>query len=145
MSTRRLRADEHIPAGTPRRFHTVDGYILLRWRLGVGEYVEALEHRVIAGRLAPEVHHKNRQRDDNRPENLLPVSSLEHGSEHSRINFSEAAELYAGGWSLPDLAHRYGVHNSTVLRFLRRRGVTLRTLTEAWKVRGTYYKERRKL
>ena len=73
--------------------------------------------------------------DDNSCSNLKPVSVLEHRAEHSRINLEEAARLYSEGWSLPRLAEKYGVGNSTVLRFLRRRGVRIRSLSEAWKFR----------
>lgn len=143
VQMRRLRDDEPLPTGTPRRFRTRDGYWLVRWKVGTRSYVEALEHRMLTGRQTPVVHHKNRHRDDNRPENLQPVTSLEHGAQHSRINLQEAVALYAAGWSLPTLARRYVVHDATVLRFLRRRGVVLRTLTEAWQVRKSHADEAR--
>lgn len=132
---RRLRDDEPVPNSQPRRFKTRDGYWLLRWKVGVKSYVEALEHRVVAGRELPHVHHKNRQRDDNRPENLQPITPLDHGAEHALVNFSEAAQLYIEGWSLPRLARRYGVGNVTVMRGLKRRGVQMRTVKESWVIR----------
>jgi hypothetical protein len=99
--------------------------------VGVNSYVETYEHRLVAGLDAPEVHHINHVKDDNRPENLAPVSSLEHGAHHSRIDIPEATALYASGWSLQKLAAKYGVFHSTVYWVLKRRGVRLRTAAEA--------------
>jgi hypothetical protein len=135
QSIRRLSDRESLPAGTPSRYKAANGYIVLRWKVGIRSYVEALEHRVVAGRAAPHVHHKNRKRDDNDKENLAPLTSLDHGAAHSRIDFNEASRLYHEGWSLSLLAVRYGVGNVTVLRFLKRRGVKMRTLSESWKFR----------
>lgn len=123
---RRLRDDEPIPAGTPRRYRTRDGYTIFRWKVGRRVYVEALEHRVVAGRDLPHVHHKNRDRMDNRPENLQSLTPLDHGAEHATVNFKEAAALYNAGWSLPKLGRHYGVHTVTVMRGLKRRGVVMR-------------------
>lgn len=135
QSIRRLRDDEPLPSGEPERYKAGSGYVVLRWKVGVRSYVECLEHRAVAGRHLPEVHHRNRMRDDNRPENLLPVTTLEHGEQHSTIKFDEAARLYASGWSLVALARRYGVHYVSVLRFLKKRGVAIRTPWETRRLR----------
>ena len=132
MSIRRLRNDEPIPSGQPRRHYDAHGYVYLRWRVGERQYVEILEHRFVAGRATAIVHHKNGVKDDNRPENLQPMDSLSHGSAHSKIDVQQAIQLYQEGWSLPKLAKLYAVHHSTVLRVLRRRGVVFRTLKRAW-------------
>lgn len=132
---RQLRRGEPIPEGQPARYRSDKGYIRLRWKVGVYSYVETYEHRIVSGFVGEHTHHKNEVKDDNRRENLAPLSRLEHAAEHSRVDFKEAAALYASGWSLPRLAKKYGVGNVTVMRFLKRRGVKMRTLTEAWKVR----------
>lgn len=134
-SIRRLSDEEPLPCGKPRRYTTVDGYKILRWKIGLKTYVEALEHRVITGRSSPHVHHKNGRRDDNAKGNLVPLTPLEHGAEHSTVDFNEAVELYSSGWSLPQLAQRYGVHNTSVMRGLKRRGVAMRTIAQAWAIR----------
>lgn len=132
---RRLNADEPIPAGVPKRYRMSDGYIVLRWKVGLSSYVEVLEHRLIAGRDAPEVHHKNRIKDDNRPENLEPLSTNAHGEAHATWPVSEACNLYRSGWSIPRLAKKYGHDTSLIMRALKRRGVQMRTAAEAWAIR----------
>lgn len=131
---RRLRDDEPIPSAVPKRCKA-RGYIVLRWKVGVRSYVEILEHRYVAGRHMPHVHHKNHDKTDNSPDNLQPLTTLDHGAEHATVNFAEAAELYVNGWSLPRLARRYGVGSGNVLRGLRKRGVKMRTVAESWVVR----------
>lgn len=81
---RKLRDNEPIPAGEPRRYHNASGYIRLRWHVGPGRYVEAYEHRINAGR-PPEhmhVHHINGVKDDNRPENLQVLTPEAHSTLH---------------------------------------------------------------
>ena len=127
MSIRRLRDDEPLPPHEPKRYHRANGYVILRWRVGVEEYVEVYEHRIIAGRpVGKHVHHINRNRADNRPENLKRVTSKEHGAEHVSFDLAEACRLYELGWTLHQLSRRYGVHHVTVLRALKARGVQMR-------------------
>lgn len=128
LNIRRLSEGEAIPAGTPRCYLTNDGYVLLRWKIGPRQYVEALEHRVIVGLDAEQVHHINGDKTDNRPENLEPVSASAHTQKHVQPQFDvdEAAQLYREGWSLPRLARKYGVHAVSIMRTLKRRGVTMR-------------------
>lgn len=135
IQCRRLTTAEAIPTSEPHRYKQRAGYIILRWKVGVRSYVEALEHRVVAGFVGDHVHHENGRKDDNRPDNLVPLSAREHSAAHSRVNMAEAVRLYREGWSLPRLAARYGVGNVTVMRSLKLRGVTMRTLSEAWKFR----------
>jgi hypothetical protein len=81
---RKLRPGEPIPDGTPTRYITASGYIKLRWRTGKQYQVEEYEHRIVTGRPAPklQVHHVNGNKSDNRPENLMVVTPLEHTRLH---------------------------------------------------------------
>src|SRR5687768_7439307 len=70
-SVRLLQPGEPVPSGKPGRYKNIHGYIVLRWRVGRSQYVECLEHRLQCGLpVNQHVHHKNHQKDDNRPENL---------------------------------------------------------------------------
>lgn len=132
---RQLRAGDAVPTGEPARYQSKGGYVRLRWKVGVYDYVEVYEHRIVAGLVSRQVHHKNENKADNSLDNLKPVSTLEHGAEHSRVDMVEAAAFYAAGWSLPRLAARYGVGHVSLMRSLKRRGVVMRTLTQAWVTR----------
>lgn len=81
---RKLRDDEPIPAGAPKRYRNGVGYIRLRWLVAPNQYVEAFEHGIAAGRPGPglEVHHLNGVKDDNRPENLQVLTKSEHAKVH---------------------------------------------------------------
>lgn len=136
ITIRQLRAGDPIPTGEPKRYRSSHGYIRLRWRVGTRQYIEVYEHRLIAGLNAPEVHHKNHRKDDNTPANLQPVSKIEHGAEHSAIEFAEAARLYSEGLLFSQVAERFGVDSSTMFRFLTRRGIAPRSLAEAGILRG---------
>lgn len=128
---RRLREDEPIPDGVPRRYRNrTSGYVFLRWRVGPSEYVEIAEHRRVAGRHKSAVHHINHDRSDNRPENLLPVTSAEHGEEHRKWDVSAAKALYEQGWNTLTLAERFSVTPGQVSRMLRKAGVKMRSATD---------------
>lgn len=153
-SVRTLRPGEQVPPGAPSRYVRPRGYVLLRWRIGVRQYVEVYEHRVIAGRVteADHVHHLNGNRSDNRPENLLQVSTEEHAAEHWRVGhgrrdlpvlevpgmrlavarppaewWPEAARMYAAGASTYAIGIALDRDASTVYRALVKQGVSLRS------------------
>jgi len=132
---RQLRAGDVIPSGEPKRYRAAHGYIRLRWHVSPYECVEAYEHRVIAGMDAEHVHHINGVRDDNRPENLRAVTTLEHGAEHARWDIDEACEMYRRGGSLVDIQRHYHIGTAAAMRALKLRGVRMRTLQEAWQLR----------
>ena len=134
-SIRRLRDDEPVPEGQPRRYIDAHGYVILRWKVGVRTYLEALEHRVVAGRQMPHVHHVNGDQTDNRPENLRPMTASEHLMEHATIDYVEAARLYQSGRSLPDLGRHFGIDHVAIMRGLKKRGIKMRTIREAWQPR----------
>lgn len=81
---RTLRHNDPIPEGEPARYLSDAGYVRLRWLVGTEQYVECYEHRFVAG-LPDEdlhVHHRNRDRADNRPENLEVLSAEDHRQRH---------------------------------------------------------------
>jgi len=123
---RQLRAGEPVPSSTPKRYRNASGYIRLRWKVGFKEYVEAYEHRVVAGvvGLAVHVHHKNRDKRDNAPDNLQPMEAKAHGVHHKKPTWdvAEAMRLYGEGWSTTRMADRYGVNSATIFRVLTLRG-----------------------
>lgn len=90
------------------------------------------EHRYIvheAGIEIPEgwhVHHINRDRTDNRLENLSVVSSGLHRHQHRRLDYAEAARLYLSGLSTTEVAKRIGTDAGNVSRILRAEGVAAR-------------------
>ncbi len=130
-----LKHGDSVPTSEPRRFKNVHGYVVLRWRVGPRQYVEALEHRVAMGLPLPtvHVHHRNGIKDDNRPENLELMTERDHHRLHVPISFDveEAASLYAQGWTTVQLGERYSIDSSCVWRALSGRGVRLRSHSEA--------------
>lgn len=134
---RQLQPGDAVPAGEAKRYRAGSGYIRLRWKVGVYEYVETYEHRLVAGIDSEQVHHKNRRKDDNSRDNLAPLTQLDHSSAHSRVDLTEAASLYLSGWSLKRLGLKYGIGHISIMRSLKRRGVKMRTLSESWKFRRT--------
>lgn len=132
MTIRALRHDEPIPLGEPRRLKNGAGYIRLRWKVGPGEYVEAYEHRIVAG-AGPgvQVHHINGVKDDNRPENLEVVDPAEHGRRHRTVDLDRAISLYEQGHSTPQVARILGCNPATVYRLLVRNGVKPRSIRES--------------
>jgi predicted transcriptional regulator with HTH domain len=77
-----IRRIDEIPTGTPRRYADGRGYIRLRWKVGVERYVEAYEHRVVAGLPDAHVHHKDENKANNCPGNLQPLTPEEHVRVH---------------------------------------------------------------
>lgn len=127
-SIRRITLSE-VPSGVePRRYKTQNGYYVLRWAVGSGEYVEMLEHRYVAkagdGQI---VHHIDGNRANNHPDNLLVMSHADHGKEHRAFDRDHACRLYeADGWSTVSIGEYFDVDPSVVYRALVKQGVALR-------------------
>lgn len=132
-SIRSLRPGDPVPDSEPRRYINDQGYYRLRWRIGVGEYVEAYEHRVFDGRVttAPHVHHRNGVKTDNRPENLLETDPATHLAHHRRIDRAEVVRLYRSGFSTPEVGAELGCDAAQVYRILIAEGVTPRSIGES--------------
>jgi hypothetical protein len=90
------------------------------------QYVATYEHRVVANTVAPQVHHRNHVKDDNRPENLLGVTPAEHGSEHVTWDRQLGKELYESGLTCQQIAERFGITSGQVSRGLRNVGTVMR-------------------
>lgn len=128
---RHLRRDEPVPPGQPSRCKTQAGYIVLSWKVAPYRYVRAFEHQIVTGRVARFVHHINGVRDDNRPENLLPIDTQrEHLALHATWDIELGCELYRAGQSLTDLHHRFGKALPVIRAALRLRGVQMRSREE---------------
>ena len=128
-TVRYLARGEQVPPGEPQQQRRSHGYVALRWRIGTYEYVETYEHRVFNGRVttADEVHHENRDRGDNREENLSPLTVAEHHALHGPVEWwAEAAKLYAGGLSTYQIGNQLGRNPTSVYRALVKLGVPLR-------------------
>lgn len=76
------------------------------------------------------VHHKNHDKQDNRLENLEVLTPTEHAAEHGsqrrQFDRSEAVAMYAGGKTAGEVAGVFGVHPSSVVKALKKAGVTIR-------------------
>lgn len=127
---RQLRAGEAVPMAPPRRYRSGQGYIRLRWTVAPHQQVEVYEHRVVDGRVttAEHVHHRNRRRDDNRPENLAHLSAAEHAIEHAADDDrnAEIVRLYGAGISTMKIAAQFDLNNTTVRKVLLAAGLRLR-------------------
>lgn len=101
----------------------------------------ALEHRVVAHDTfgpIPEgfhVHHRNHDKQDNRPENLQVLASkahaVEHGLERRSFDRAEAVHLYVDeGLTTVEIADRFNTESSAVYRALAKAGVEFRSPTD---------------
>ncbi len=106
---------------------------MLVWVVAPYTEVRVYEHRLIAGLQHESVHHRNGNKQDNRPENLEPTTKSAHTKIHHPLSFDldEAARLYADGYSFQDLADRYGLRPETMVRTFKRYGLKARTISEA--------------
>jgi len=134
---RSLKPGEPIPAGSPGRYRSSEGYIRLRWWLSPTESVEVYEHRVVDGRVtdAPHVHHLNGVKDDNRPDNLIALTPAEHRRHHRSIDRAELIDLYEGGMSTAAIERTLGINRGNVSKMLRSEGVEMRPrrqVTRQW-------------
>jgi hypothetical protein len=116
-----------LPAGEPRRYHTSDGYIVWRWRVGTNRYVEVLEHRAVTGIPAGPVHHEDLVKTNNDPSNLKSVgTAAAHRAEHRTYDRERAASMYRSGATIPEIAAALGANTGTVSRMLHAEGVPIR-------------------
>lgn len=107
----------------PYRYLRTDGYVTT-WRRGRKE----LEHRVVGEEMVgrplldeEQVHHKNKIRHDNRPENLEVVSTEEHAAEHN-LPCPPGCECAKHRPYERDAAHRARMSAAMQLAWQRRRG-----------------------
>lgn len=100
------------------RYRTSDGYWCLRWN---AEGVEILEHRFVTrARPGQVVHHRDHDRGNNDPANLVVADSVaEHNRHHRRVDDETLVELRSQGLTLVEIGERVGLHNSQVSRRLR--------------------------
>ncbi|GGH33995.1 HNH endonuclease [Microbacterium album] len=134
MGIRTLRAGDPIPAGEPRRYLTGAGYIKLRWKVGVEDYVEVYEHRFVMGMPDDDlqVHHRNRGRRDNRPENLVVLSAAEHRALHDAEDRPEFERRMAERGGYRSRAAQQKAERAAARRAaLHRRALAMRAMYEA--------------
>lgn len=129
---RQLCPGEAVPTTSPRRYRTSQGYIRLRWKVGIRGYVETYEHRVLDGRVttAEHVHHKNRDKTDNRPENLEHLTADEHAAEHGQEALARRrviVDMYERGQSIPTISKVIGMDTGAISRHLAAAEVETRT------------------
>ncbi len=103
---RSLRPDEDDPEGEPRRYVSSGGYVRLRWKVGVKEYVERYE-RDDSGSLVRTIR-----------------------SRAKRVDWEEAARLYESGLSQPQVARIMKCNAGALSRALSERGVVIRSTTD---------------
>lgn len=104
------------------------------------------EHRLVMevelGRyLTPDeiIHHINRDKSDNRPENLEVVDMAEHRRIHniedkiyeSKYDLELIRELYLEGYSTRKIAEIIGIGKSTVGYYIRKWGISRTSLSGA--------------
>ncbi len=124
---RLLLRGEPLPPGEPRRYRKGEGYVQLRWKIGKGRYVWCYEHRLKHGLPSGlQVHHKNRRRDDNDENNLVPLTPAEHGAEHRITDRKEVLRLYRTGASTVAVAKELGSYPGNIWRMLVAMGEPIR-------------------
>lgn len=133
---RTLGPDEARPSWEPYRYADRAGYIRLRWRVGVAEYIEVREHRAVVGDVPGlHVHHLNHDPSDNRPENLVHLTPAEHSAihaaHHRKVDLAEAIRLYESGLSTLAIGRLMGVDHSNVWRSLHKAGYKMRSRAAA--------------
>jgi hypothetical protein len=128
LSQRWILPGESIPAGRPKRYLNDLGYAILWWKIGPRSYLLLSEHRFVAGNPANHVHHKNRIKDDNRPENLEILPEQEHRLRHCKLDRNAAAKMFQEGVGTQQIAWVYGVQAAHVRRTLVAMGVCARRI-----------------
>lgn len=127
-----IRSLDEVPQRPPdQRNVEPRGYVRLRWKVGVGEYLECYEHRLVAGFPDAHVHHHNEVKDDNSRSNLMSLSNADHQAAHALVDDRRIAQLYLSGLSTQKVAQKIGCDPATAWRSLRRSGTPTRTRREA--------------
>lgn len=136
MPIRQLRSGEHIPVGKPGRYlNKSNGYVRLRWTIAPRTRVEVYEHRVDPEGVVVDgvVHHEDRDRANNSPDNLhVHPDVVSHMKEH-RADDAQIAAMYREGLTTTQIAARLGICDSTAYRSLVRQGESIRPVKEQLK------------
>lgn len=96
---RTLQPGESLPEGQPRRYKNGAGYVRLRWKVGPNEYVETYEHRLVMGLPPRDVHHRDGDKTNNDPTNLVPLDRSKHAQHHAEVSAATSnRETVWGGY-----------------------------------------------